>query len=84
MAPARLQRSRLMPITRLLQTSSFNPEQINELVLAYESVLAALNLLDRSDPLSELVARAVIDCAKAGEIDRAKLHACALAAIMKQ
>ena len=73
-----------MPITRLLQTSTFNPEQINELVLAYESVLAALNLLDRSDPLTEVVARAIIDCARAGEFDRTKLHACALAAIMKQ
>ena len=72
-----------MPITRLLQTSMFNPEQIQELVSAYESALASLNLIDRTDPLTELVAKAIMECAKTGELDRAKLRDCALGAIMK-
>ena len=77
------ERSQAMPITRLLQTSTFEPEQIKALVEAYESVLAALNLVDRTDPLTELVARAIIECAKTGEFDRSKLRTCALAAIMR-
>ena len=75
--------SQAMPISRLLQTSMFNPEQIQELVSAYESALASLNLTDRTDPLTELVAKAIMECAKTGELDRAKLRDCALGAIMK-
>ena len=72
-----------MPITRFLQTSTFNSEQIQELVAAYESALASLNLTDRTDPLTELIAKAIIECAKPGELDRAKLRDCALGTIMK-
>ena len=73
-----------MPITRLLQTSTFNPEQVQELVAAYESALASLNLTDRTDPLTELVAKAIMECAKkTGELDRGKLRDCALGVIMK-
>jgi hypothetical protein len=72
-----------MPITRLLQTSMFNPDQIRELVVAYESALASLNLTDRTDPVAELVAKAIIECAKTGELDRAKLRDCALAAVKR-
>ena len=70
-----------MPITRLLQTSMFNPDQIRELVAAYESALASLNLTNRTDPVTEMVAKAIIECAKTGELDRAKLRDCALAAV---
>ena len=72
-----------MPITRLLQTSMFNPDQIRELVAAYESALASLNLTNRTDPVTELVAKAITECAKTGELDRAKLRDCALAAVKR-
>ena len=42
-----------MPITRLLAKSTFDPEQLREIVYAYESVLASLNLTDRTDPLTD-------------------------------
>jgi len=70
-----------MPIIRLLRTTAFDPEQVRELVKVYEGVLAELELVDRTDPVTELVAKTIVDCAKAGEFDRKKLHDCALAAI---
>jgi hypothetical protein len=72
-----------MPIRGMLRETAFNPEQINELAAAYESVLADLNLVNRADPVTELIAKAIIDCAKAGEFDRIKLHDCAIAAVTK-
>jgi len=71
-----------MPITRLLQTSTFNPDQVRELIYAYESVLDSLSLKDRADPITELIAKKIMECAKDGEFDRVKLRDCALAAIM--
>ena len=68
-----------MLIHRLLGALAFDPEQVRELVEAYEGVLAGL--VDRTDPVTELIAKTIIDCAKAGEFDRKKLHDCALAAI---
>ena len=72
-----------MPIRGMLGGTSFNPEQIGELVAAFESVLADLRLVDRTDPVTELVAKIIIDCAKDGEFDRVKLHECAMAAVTK-
>ena len=72
-----------MPIRGMLDGTAFNPEQIGELVAAFESVLADLKLVDRIDPVTELVAKAIIDCAKGGEFDRIKLHDCAIAAVTK-
>jgi hypothetical protein len=72
-----------MPIHRLLRASSFNPEDISKLVEAYESVLASLNLRATADPLTELVAQKIMECAMAGDLDPARLRNCALAALMK-
>jgi hypothetical protein len=72
-----------MPINRLLQTAVFDPEQIREIVCAYESVLASLGLTNQTDPATELVAAAIIECAKAGKLEREELRDCALAALTK-
>jgi hypothetical protein len=72
-----------MPIKGMLRESAFNPEQISELVSAFESVLADLHLVDRTDPVTELIAKIIIDCAKTGEFDRVKLHDCAIEAVTK-
>jgi len=71
-----------MPITRLLRTSTFNPDQVRELIYAYESVLDSLNLKDRTDPITDLIAKKIMECAKDGEFDRVKRRDCALTAIM--
>jgi hypothetical protein len=73
-----------MPIRGMLDADVFNPREISEIAAAFEATLAALNLVDRSDPVTQLIAKAIIDCAKSGEIDRAKLRDCALEAVTKQ
>ena len=72
-----------MPINRLLAQTAFDAEETREIIHAYESVLAFLNLSDRSDPATEMVASQILRCATEGAIDRHRLHDCALAAIRK-
>jgi hypothetical protein len=72
-----------MPINRLLAKTAFDAEEIREIVSAYESVLAFLNLTDRTDPATEMVASQVLKCAAEGEIRRQRLYDCTVAAIRK-
>jgi len=69
-----------MPINRLLQSTSFGPDERREIVCAYEGVLADLHLVDRTDPATELIAKKILECARAGEIERQRLRDCTLAA----
>jgi hypothetical protein len=55
-----------MPIRRLLENSSSPPEEISRLIAAYEQTLHVLNLINRDDPLTELVARKVIEIGNGG------------------
>jgi hypothetical protein len=45
------------------------PEDIGRLVAAYENCLRILNLSDRSDPITELIAKKVIEVAQTGMRD---------------
>lgn len=72
-----------MPISRLLARTAFDAEETREIIYAYESVLALLNLTDRTDPATEMVASQILKCAGDGAIDRQRLHDCAIAAIRK-
>jgi hypothetical protein len=59
-APAHLSffdRSTVVAIYRFLQHSAFAPEDIAPLVAAYEDCLRALKLSDRSDPITEMLAK---------------------------
>ena len=58
-----------MPIVRLLKGSSFDPESLQVIVTAYEEARQALGLVDRSDPITETVARKIIEVAETGERD---------------
>jgi hypothetical protein len=58
-----------MTLRRLLRGSSMPPETIAQLNIAYGKTLRALNLVDRDDPVAELVARRVIEIAGAGVRD---------------
>lgn len=72
-----------MPIRGMLDGGVFDPHQIAEMVAAFESTLAELDLVDRTDPVIQLVAKTIIDCAKQGEFDRVKLRDCAIEALTK-
>jgi hypothetical protein len=50
-----------MPINRLLKDSKLTPEEIDILNKAYSFALRSLSLVDRNDPLAEIVARKVIE-----------------------
>ena len=55
-----------MPILRILQNSPLRPEDLRILVAAYEKTLQALGLKDRSDPITEIVARKIIEIGQTG------------------
>jgi hypothetical protein len=63
-----------MAIYRLLQHSAFEPEHISAMAVAFEQALADLKLVDRTDPLTELIARKVIEIAQCGERDPIRLR----------
>ncbi|MBK3665914.1 hypothetical protein JJE66_32425 [Bradyrhizobium diazoefficiens] len=64
-----------MAIYRLLQNSPLGPEEIAILTDAYERTLRALNLVDRNDPITEMVARKVIELAQRGVREAKQLSA---------
>ena len=63
---------------RLLKEAVFDPDEVARLVAAYESALKLLRPKDRTDAVKELVAKKIIEVARAGEPDPAKVCAQAL------
>jgi hypothetical protein len=57
-------------IYRLIRESVFEPEAIERMTTAYEQALKVLQLTDRQDPITELVAREIIAFAEMGELSR--------------
>lgn len=55
-----------MPITRLLADSKFTLAQRHVLELAFNNTLRKLKLVDRNDPICEIVARKIIEIAESG------------------
>jgi hypothetical protein len=62
-----------MAIYRLLQNSAFAPEDITPLVAAYEDCLRVLKLSERSDPITEIIAKKIIELAQTGIRDSVRL-----------
>ena len=50
-----------MAIYRLLQEATWDQADIDRMTAAYEAALKALRLADRTDPLTELIARKIIE-----------------------
>ena len=67
-----------MAIYRLLQHSAFTPEDIALIGAAYEDCLRILNLTNRSDPLTEIIGKAIIQIAQTGVRDPVQLRKLAL------
>ena len=61
-----------MPIYRLLQNSPLGPEEIKVLADAYERTLQKLSLVDRNDPVAEIIAKKIIELGQRG-VREAKL-----------
>jgi len=63
-----------MPIHELLRRQDvFTPEEVTVLGNAFEDVLQTLGLIDRKDPMTETVAKKLVDLATAGVRDPERL-----------
>lgn len=70
-----------MAIYRLIANGSFEPEEIEVMTAAYEAALLDLGLIDRDDPITEIVASAIVHITGRGERDPATIKIRALNAI---
>ena len=70
-----------MAIYRLIANGSFGPEEIRAMTAAYEAALLDLGLVDRDDPITEIVATAIVGITDRGERDPMTIKDRALKAI---
>jgi hypothetical protein len=70
-----------MAIRKVIEGGTFGPEQIAAMTHAYEAALVVLRLTDRDDPVTELIAKAIIDIARTGERDPVQIAERAIRAI---
>jgi hypothetical protein len=62
-----LRQGHSMPISIFLEGQKFDPEAKRVMGIAFEMTRAALRLTDRDDPVPAMVAKKIIELAKAGE-----------------
>jgi hypothetical protein len=62
-----------MAIYRLLERQVFDPEDVRLMCAVYEDVLKDYGLIERTDPVTELIAKTVIEMVQTGERDPARL-----------
>lgn len=70
-----------MAIYRLIANGSFGPDEINAMTAAYEAALVDLRLADRDDPITKIIATAIVSITSKGERDPATIKNRALNAI---
>ena len=63
-----------MSISPALVGQSFGAEQLQAMGVAFEHACHALQLTDRTDQLTEIVATKIIEAARAGESDPDRLY----------
>jgi hypothetical protein len=64
-----------VPIHRFLQNKPMEPEDVSRITAAYEQALHSIGLVDRDDPIAEMVAKKVIQVAQTGVWDPADIAA---------
>ncbi len=67
-----------MAVYRLLQNLPMGPEEIGRLADAYEQTLRALSLKDRNDPLTEMIAKKIIEIGQTGVKEPAQISKLAI------
>ncbi len=58
-----------MAIYRLIANGTFGPTEIKAMTAAYEAAFLDLGLMDRDDPITEIVATAIVNITSMGERD---------------
>jgi hypothetical protein len=72
-----------MPINKLLENQAFGPEEISILATAFEETLRSLRLVDRTDPVTNIIAKKIIELAQHGERDPIRLRDAVLKSLSK-
>jgi hypothetical protein len=62
-----------MAIYKLMKGSPLAPELIRSLEEAYEKTLRIIGLVDRDDPITEMIAKKIIEIAQTGVQDPAQI-----------
>jgi hypothetical protein len=70
-----------MAIYRLIASGIFEPEAIEIMTAAYEGALSDLGLVDRDDPITEIVAQSIVAITGLGERDPVRIKDRALRAL---
>ena len=58
-----------MAICKLIANGSFGPDEIEVMKAAYEDALIDVGVTDRNDPITELIAKAIVNATASGERD---------------
>ena len=58
-----------MAIDRLIANGSFGPDEIKVMTAAYEGALIDLSVANRDDPITDLIAKAIVNVTATGERD---------------
>ena len=72
-----------MPIIALLKIEGFDPEAVEELRVAFENCLKEFDLVDRSDPITVLVAQEIVRLARLGIGDKDEICKMAIAKLRR-
>ena len=75
-SPARVNltsKARVVARGTMLSSGAFDPDAVKAMTAAYEGTCTALDLADRTDPLTEIIAKKIIERAKRGELDPVRL-----------
>lgn len=58
-----------MAIYRLIANGSFGPDEIEVMKAAYEAALVEVGVANRDDPITELIAKSIVNVTATGERD---------------
>jgi hypothetical protein len=58
-----------LAIYRLITNRSFGPDEIEVMTSAYEAALIDVGITDRNDPITELIAKSIVNVTATGERD---------------
>jgi hypothetical protein len=58
-----------MAIYKLIANGSFGPDEIEVMKAAYKAALIDVGVTDRNDPITELIAKSIVNVTASGERD---------------
>jgi hypothetical protein len=70
-----------MAIYRLIANGSFGPDEIEVMTVAYEGALIDLRVTNRDDPITDLIAKSIVNVTATGERDPVRIKERAINAL---